>query len=77
MSGLAKYLLSMGKKVAGYDSSQNEYTRELESLGAVVCTGQNDDSLKDYNLVVYTDAIKDTDKRLCLAQNLGKVIISR
>ena len=77
MSGLAKYLLSLGKKVGGSDVCSNEYTAELINLGASVVTGGAVDSVKDYDLIIYTDAIKDTDVRLTEAENLSKEIISR
>ncbi len=73
MSGLAKYLLSLGKKVGGSDASPNAYTEELAAAGAII----NEGALNDYDLIVYTDAIKETDLRLCEAQKLGKQIISR
>ena len=49
MSGLAKYLLSLGKKVGGSDVCSNEYTAELINLGASVVTGGAVDSVKDYD----------------------------
>ena len=39
MSGLAKYFLSLGKKVAGSDIAANEYTAELENLGVEINYG--------------------------------------
>lgn len=77
MSGLAKYLLLLGKKVGGSDISSNEYIDELISLGASVSIEPVVDSVKDYDLIIYTDAIKDTDIRICEAQKLSKEIISR
>ncbi|MDE7265004.1 MAG: UDP-N-acetylmuramate--L-alanine ligase, partial [Clostridia bacterium] len=77
MSGLAKYLLSLGKKVSGYDALPNEFTEELENLGAEIFIGEPADSVKDYDLIVYTDAIKDNDVRLTEARRLSKNVISR
>lgn len=77
MSGLAKYILSLGKKVGGSDISTNEYTEQLTAMGASVNTGTIIDSVKDYDVVIYSDAIKDTDSRLCEAQKLSKHVISR
>ncbi len=77
MSGLAKYLLSLGKKVSGYDASPNEFTEELENLGAEIFIGEPADSVKDYDLIIYTDAIKDNDVRLTEARRLSKNVISR
>jgi UDP-N-acetylmuramate-alanine ligase len=36
MSGLAKLALGLGHRVYGIDSSSNEYTQELEILGATL-----------------------------------------
>ena len=77
MSGLAKYLLSLGKKVCGSDAVSNEYTEELESCGAEIFIGEPTGSVANYDLIVYTDAIKDNDVRLCEARKLSKNIISR
>ncbi|MDE6597198.1 MAG: UDP-N-acetylmuramate--L-alanine ligase [Clostridia bacterium] len=77
MSGLAKYFLSEGKKVGGYDAAENQYTEELKSMGAQISIGEEQDSVKDYSLIVYTDAIKENDYHLCEAKKLSKNIISR
>ena len=75
MSGLAKYLFSIGKTVAGSDICAGEYTDELGALGVKVCIGQ--ESVKDYEVVVYTDAVKEDDIQLAEAKTLNKEIISR
>lgn len=77
MSGLAKYLVRMGKRVGGSDISSNEYTDELQKLGVEVDFADNCDRLAEYDLIVSTDAIKDTDMRLIAAQRFNKEIISR
>lgn len=77
MSGLAKFVLSLGKKVGGSDVTANEYTDELQKLGADIAIGTKPTSIKDYDLIVYTDAIKETDERLAEAEALSKEIISR
>ncbi|MDE7452779.1 MAG: UDP-N-acetylmuramate--L-alanine ligase, partial [Clostridia bacterium] len=77
MSGLAKYLLSLGKKVSGSDAVSNEYTDELKNCGAEIFIGEPTDSVAEYDLVVYTDAIKDNDVRLCEARKLSKRVLSR
>lgn len=77
MSGLAKYLLSLGKTVGGSDISASEYIDNLKEAGALINTGYAVDSVKDYEIIVYSDAIKDTDVRLCEAKQLAKTLISR
>lgn len=77
MSGLAKYLLSLGKKVGGSDVAENEYTKELAAGGAEISFTAIADGIENYDLIVFTDAIRETDVRLCRARELGKIIISR
>ena len=77
MSALAKYIISLGKKVGGSDICENEYTIQLKEMGASVNTGYVVDSVKDYGIIIYSDAVKDTDARLCEAKKLSKHIISR
>ena len=77
MSGLAKYLLLLGKKVSGYDAVANEYTEELKSCGAEIFIGEPAESVSGYDLIVYTDAIKDNDVRLSEARKLSKNVLSR
>ena len=77
MSGLAKYLLMLGKRVGGSDITSNEYTDELIEMGASVSIACDSDNLEDYELIVYTDAVRDNDYRLCSAKNLGKEVMSR
>lgn len=77
MSGMAKYLLSLGKKVSGSDAVSNEFTEELKNCGAEIFLGEPTESISDYDLIVYTDAIKDTDVRLCEARKLSKHVLSR
>lgn len=59
MSGLAKHLLSLGKKVGGSDKVFGEVSRQLISMGAKVYRGNSDIYLKEFNpqLVVYSSAI--------------------
>lgn len=77
MSGLAKYLVRIGKKVGGSDIARNEYTEELQMLGVKVDFSEDCGGLVNYDLIICTDAIRDTDKRLIAAQSLNKEIISR
>ena len=77
MSALAKYLKSCGKTVAGSDIIESVYTRELQAAGVKVDIGGDGNCVKDFDAVVYTDAIKPTDPQLCEAIRLKKQIVSR
>ncbi len=48
MSGLAKYLISLGKNVGGSDVAENEYTSELRNLGAKISFGSDAEDIEDY-----------------------------
>ena len=77
MSGLAKYLLDLGKYVGGSDVSANEYTDELLKKGINIDFGDYSCSIENYDIVIYTDAIREEDLRLKKAIELSKPIISR
>lgn len=77
MSGLAKYIYSLGKTVAGSDVTDNGYTTALAARGIRIITGSAKESVAPFEVVVYTDAIRDDDVQLCEARRLGKEIISR
>ncbi len=77
MSALAKWLLSMGKKVAGSDASVNEYTEELQKAGVQIRLGCAGEDMDEYQAVVYTDAINECDEGFRRAKKLGKTLIPR
>ena len=77
MSSLAKLLLDIGKTVGGYDANDGEYVRELKNLGVEIAIGSEEDNLELFDVVIYTDAIKENDARLVKAKNLSKLILPR
>lgn len=77
MSGLAKYILSCGKKVAGSDNFAGIYTDELSKAGAKIEIADAKGSVKYYDVVIYTDAVKENDIQLIEARELNKIILSR
>lgn len=77
MSSLAKYLLYSGKKVGGSDICPNMFTNELSELGVCIYPYETFQNIELYDLVVYTDAVKENDKSLVYARGLNKPVISR
>lgn len=77
MSALAKFMLSVGKRVGGSDRVQSVYTRELEAMGAAVEFGEKRGSIDKYDVIIYTDAILQNDVQLKEAESLKKIIVSR
>lgn len=62
MSALARYFKSIGKNVAGYDKTQTDLTRELQSLGIAIHFEDNIDNIpsdfySENTLVVITPAV--------------------
>lgn len=77
MSALAKLLISYGKKVGGSDIVDSVYTDELRKLGVCVNVDGHRESISQFDVVVYTDAISNNDIQLCEAKTLGKPLLSR
>lgn len=77
MSALAKFVSATGKTVAGSDAVGSVYTKELEELGIKTEIGESRGSVKNYDIVVYTDAIAQNDRQLSEALSMNKTVISR
>ncbi len=79
MSALAKMLLSSGYRVSGYDAFYGRQVQILKSMGVSIAVGEEEDfdNLSRAEVVVYTDAISQEDRRLCFAQNQAKLVMSR
>lgn len=77
MSGLAKYLINRGKKVGGSDLVSSIYTDELVYSGASVKVGEVADSVENFDVIVYTDAVQKSNVQLKEAEKLDKIILSR
>lgn len=77
MSGLAKYLIYRGKKVCGSDLVSSVYTDELVYSGVNVKVGKVADSVKNFDVIVYTDAVPENNVQLKEAKKLDKIILSR
>lgn len=77
MSSLAKLLFSWRLNVAGSDICESVYTRELRDMGISVCVAPDRESIAEFDVIVYTDAIPQSDIQLVEARKLGKIILSR
>lgn len=78
MSALARYFLSRGVDVSGYDRTATPLTRELESEGiAVHYTDDPDQADKAAELIVYTPAVPKDHKELLYYQQHGYTILKR
>lgn len=77
MSSLAKLLMSDGHIISGSDNSDTANTRELKSLGITVYPSQAAENIKDYDMIVYTAAIKKGNPELDAAIASGILTVER
>ena len=77
MSAIARYFLSCGMVVAGYDKTPSELTGQLEKEGALVHYEDDTDLIPDpcrdkaHTLVVYTPAIPEEHSELTFFRSHG------
>jgi len=77
MSALAKILLESGYEVSGSDISKNHLTDYLQSLGAEIFIGHNEENVEYCDVVVKSSAIKDTNPELKMALSKNKPVLHR
>lgn len=77
MSNLARYFMSKGKKVAGYDRTETPLTKELVKEGAVIHYTDDAKLIPDFckngddTLVVYTPAVPSDNEEVKFFQSNG------
>lgn len=77
MSALAKFLINCGKIVKGSDIADSTICADLRKLGVQVSISDYRESIAEFDVIVYTDAVHDDDVQLCEAKKLGKPLLSR
>lgn len=78
MSGLAEILLSRGFSVSGSDRKPSPLTAALESKGACIYYGQCAENIHDdFDLIVYTAAISESNPEYAEAVRKGLPMLSR
>lgn len=78
MSAIARYFLSRGAAVSGYDRTATALTQALEAEGAAICFTDDLEYLdKAADLVVYTPAIPATHKQLSWYRQQGYTVVKR
>lgn len=78
MSGIAKVLLELGYKVSGSDLSSSEVTKRLESMGASIYRGHQENNLDErVDTVVVSSAVPKDNPEVVKAQRLGIPVIQR
>lgn len=83
MAALERYFLAKGKRVAGYDRTPSDLTRELEQEGIHIDYDEDPNLIPDYcrdpqrTLVVYTPAVPDTHQGLTFFRKGGFQVVKR
>lgn len=83
MAALERYFLSIGKKVAGYDRTATELTRNLEKEGVEIVYDERAELIPDYcrdketTLVVYTPAVPSSHEGFSYFRENGFTIMKR
>ena len=78
MSALARYFLSKGCAVSGYDKTPTALTKKLESEGMAIHYVDNADLVtKDVQLVVYTPAVPNDHKEMAWYKDNGYRLLKR
>lgn len=83
MSNLARYFLSKGKRVGGYDRTESPLTRSLQEEGAFIHYEDDVNSIpaaffdKEKTLVVYTPAVPASHRELLYFRENGYVVMKR
>ncbi len=78
MSAIARYFLQRGTEVGGYDRTESELTRQLQSEGAVIHYTDDTSLLwTDAALVVYTPAIPADHAELNWYRSHGYQVVKR
>ena len=77
MSGLARIAISHGIKVSGSDSSDSSVLNALRAIGADVFVGHKTENIAGADLVVYSNAIKESNPERQAALTSGIQQITR
>jgi len=83
MAALERYFLARGKRVAGYDRTPSDLTRDLEREGVHIDFDDDPDLIPDYcrdpatTLVVYTPAVLASHRGLTYLRDHGFEVVKR
>jgi len=77
MSGIAEVLINLGYTVSGSDLKDNQATKHLRSLGAVINIGHSVEHVHGCDVVVYSTAVSDRNPEIYEARNLHIPVVRR
>jgi UDP-N-acetylmuramate--alanine ligase len=77
MNGLAEVFLNMGYKISGSDIKSSENTERIKKLGGKIFIGHNEKNIKNADIVVYSNAVPDTNPEIIAAKKMRIPVIPR
>lgn len=78
MSALARYFVSLGKSVSGYDRTKTPLTKELEEAGIKIHYEENIELIPlDADIIVYTPAVPANHKELVYYRENNYRVVKR
>ncbi|MFH1018023.1 MAG: UDP-N-acetylmuramate--L-alanine ligase [Pseudomonadota bacterium] len=77
MSGIAKIVLRSGHAVSGSDLKENQETRNLREMGAVIFIGHRAEQIEGADVVVYSSAVSPENPELLEAHGRHMPILVR
>jgi len=77
MNGIAEVFLNMGYKVSGSDIKESENTSRIKKLGGRIFIGHDAKNVKGADVVVYSNAVSETNVELTEARNQKIPVVPR
>lgn len=77
MNGIAEIFINMGFKVSGSDLKESENTRRIKKLGGKIFIGHNKNNVGDADIVVYSNAVPETNPEIVFAKKKKIPVIPR
>ncbi|MFP4465568.1 MAG: UDP-N-acetylmuramate--L-alanine ligase [Candidatus Goldiibacteriota bacterium] len=77
MNGIAEIFINMGYKVSGSDIKNSSNTRRIKRLGGIVYNGHNGKNVKKADVVVYSNAVPDTNPEILEAKKMKIPVLPR
>jgi UDP-N-acetylmuramate--alanine ligase len=77
MNGIAEIFINMGYKVSGSDMKESETTNRIKSMGGKIFIGHDGKNVDGAQVVVYSNAVPDTNPELLAARKMQIPVIPR
>lgn len=77
MNGIAEVFLTLGYKITGSDIKESENTKRIEKLGGKVFIGHDAKNIKGADIVVYSNAVPETNPELMEARKQKIPVVPR